>query len=252
MTTTPRTPSGTNALVSRRQLFALAGGAAVLAACSGSSATSVDSTAADASTTDASTSTLESTTTSTIPATTTTVPVPVQPLTGLPLTDETLLSKVAVIVKVSNDRGARPQTGLNDADIVFEAWGAGPTRFAAIFHSGDNDFVGPVRSCREQDVNLVGEFNRAVFACSGGNKATRSSGSANSASAGRSTPSAHAQSRQGVAHPEAHAFEVATPQGVNQSSWTSFTNARKRCSNAANAAFQAWAEMGVEDVMASS
>lgn len=171
MTSTPRTPTGMNALVSRRHLFALAGGAAVLAACSGSSAKPVDTTAADASTTDSSTSTVESTTsTTTIPATTTTVPGPVQPLTGLPLTDESLLSKVAVVVKVSNDRGARPQTGLNDADIVFEAWGAGPTRFAAIFHSGDNDFVGPIRSCREQDVNLVGEFNRAVFACSGGNK----------------------------------------------------------------------------------
>jgi hypothetical protein len=170
MNSTPRTPTGLSALVSRRQLFALAGGAALLAACSDSSATSVDTTAADASTTDASTSTVASTTTSTIAPTTTTIPVPVQPLTGLPLTDEALLSRVAVVVKVSNDRGARPQTGLNDADIVFEAWGAGPTRFAAIFHSGDNDFVGPIRSCREQDVNLMGEFNRAVFACSGGNR----------------------------------------------------------------------------------
>jgi hypothetical protein len=93
----------------------------------------------------------------------------VQPLTGLPLTDAALLSKPALVVKVSNDPGARPQTGLNDPDIVFEAWGAGPTRFATIWHSRDLDFVGPIRSCREQDVNLVGEFNRAVFACSGGN-----------------------------------------------------------------------------------
>jgi hypothetical protein len=170
MEPTPRTPSGMHALVSRRQLFAVAGGAAVLAACSGSSAKSVDTTAASSSTTDESTSTTSSSTTTTEPATTTTVPVPVQPLTGLPLDDEALLAKVALVVKISNDRGARPQTGLNDADIVFEAWGAGPTRFAAVFHSRDADFVGPIRSCREQDVNLVGEFNRAVFACSGGNK----------------------------------------------------------------------------------
>jgi hypothetical protein len=93
----------------------------------------------------------------------------VQPLTGLPLTDPTLLTRPALVVKVSNDGGARPQTGLNDCDIVFEAWGAGPTRFATIWHSRDADFVGPIRSCREQDVNLVGEFNRALFACSGGN-----------------------------------------------------------------------------------
>jgi hypothetical protein len=93
----------------------------------------------------------------------------VQPLTGLALKDARLLTKVALIVKVSNDRKARPQTGLNDADIIFEAWGAGPTRFATVWHSRDKDFVGPIRSCREQDVNLCGEFNRAVFACSGGN-----------------------------------------------------------------------------------
>jgi hypothetical protein len=100
---------------------------------------------------------------------TTVVPDPVQPLTGQPLRDKKLLSKVALVVKVSNDRKARPQTGINEADIVFEAWGAGPTRFATIWHSRDADFVGPIRSCREQDVNLVGEFNGAVFACSGGN-----------------------------------------------------------------------------------
>lgn len=160
----------TDPLMSRRQLLALTAGAALLAACSDSAAKPVDPTGEPSTSADStSTSTTEATTT-TEAATTTTVPGPVQPLTGLPLTDEALLDRVALVVKVSNDRGARPQTGLNDADIVFEAWGAGPTRFAAVFHSRDVDFVGPIRSCREQDVNLVGEFNRAVFACSGGNK----------------------------------------------------------------------------------
>lgn len=170
-------------LVSRRQLFALAGGAALLSACSsgskGSSASSGPDTVASTSTGSAPTTTSTSiperattstaaTTTSEAP-TTTTPPPPVQPLTGLPLTDPALLSRVALIVKISNDSGARPQTGLNDPDIIFEAWGAGPTRFATVWHSRDQDFVGPIRSCREQDINLVGEFNRAVFACSGGN-----------------------------------------------------------------------------------
>ena len=68
-------------------------------------------------------------------------PAPVEPLTGLPLGDPALLSKVALVVKVSNDGGARPQTGLNDPDIIFEVWGAGPTRFATIWHSRDLDFV---------------------------------------------------------------------------------------------------------------
>lgn len=162
--------------VSRRRLFALAGGAALISACSSASASKPDPTTVSTTSTVApsTTTTVVQTTTTAAPTTTeaptTTVPPPpVQPLTGLPLDDPALLARVALVVKVSNDKGARPQTGLNEADIVFEAWGAGPTRFATIWHSRDNDFVGPIRSCREQDINLVGEFNRAVFACSGGN-----------------------------------------------------------------------------------
>jgi Protein of unknown function (DUF3048) N-terminal domain/Protein of unknown function (DUF3048) C-terminal domain len=91
------------------------------------------------------------------------------PLTGLPVTDPALAARPAVVVKVSNDPGARPQSGLQFADVVFEAWGAGPTRFATVFQSQDAPEVGPIRSARTQDVDLVGSFNGAVFACSGGN-----------------------------------------------------------------------------------
>lgn len=91
------------------------------------------------------------------------------PLTGQSITDPAIAAQPAVVVKVSNDPGARPQSGLNDADLVFEAWGAGPTRFATVFQSSDAAKVGPIRSARTQDVDLVGEFNRPVFACSGGN-----------------------------------------------------------------------------------
>ena len=170
--------------LTRRQLLAVAGGAALLTACSDSGKQAADSTVAPTTTAKVRTTTTTSPATTststtfaettapptTVEETTTTVaPDPVQPLTGLPLTDPALLTKVALVVKVSNDPGARPQIGLNDADIVFEAWGAGPTRFATVWHSTELDFVGPIRSCREQDVNLVGSFNRAVFACSGGN-----------------------------------------------------------------------------------
>jgi hypothetical protein len=95
---------------------------------------------------------------------------PVMPLTGLPVTDPAVAARVAVVVKISNDPGARPQSGLDKADIVFEAWGAGPTRFATVFQSKDAPNVGPIRSARTQDVDLVGSFNGPVFACSGGNK----------------------------------------------------------------------------------
>jgi Protein of unknown function (DUF3048) N-terminal domain/Protein of unknown function (DUF3048) C-terminal domain len=117
----------------------------------------------DSSTTSSPSSSSSSSTTSTIP------PDPVMPLTGLPITDPALAARPAVVVKVSNDPGARPQSGLDSADIVFEAWGAGPTRFATVFQSEDAPKVGPIRSARTQDVDLVGSFNGAVFACSGGN-----------------------------------------------------------------------------------
>jgi len=113
----------------------------------------------------------ESTTTSssTSSTTTTIAPDPVMPLTGQPITDPAVAARPAVVVKVSNDPGARPQSGLDNADIVFEAWGAGPTRFASVFQSADAPKVGPIRSARTQDVDLVGSFNGAVFVCSGGN-----------------------------------------------------------------------------------
>jgi len=124
-------------------------------------------TTTEKSTTTSSSSTI--TTTSSSSTTTTIAPEPVMPLTGLPVTEPALAARPAVVVKVSNDPGARPQSGLDYADIVFEAWGAGPTRFAAVFQSEDAPNVGPIRSARTQDVDLVGSFNGAVFACSGGN-----------------------------------------------------------------------------------
>ncbi len=147
-------------------------------ACSGSSAsqdaTSVPETS-PATTAPGSTSptTGESSTTSSSASSSTTSTIaaePVMPLTGLPVTDPAVAARVAVVVKISNDPGARPQSGLDKADIVFEAWGAGPTRFATVFQSKDAPNVGPIRSARTQDVDLVGSFNGPIFACSGGNK----------------------------------------------------------------------------------
>jgi hypothetical protein len=149
--------------------------ATALVACSSGSAASPNTTAETAPTTtkpkptttsSSSTSTSSSTSSST---STTIAPEPVMPLTGKPITDPAIAAQPVVVVKVSNDPKARPQSGLNAADMVFEAWGAGPTRFATIFQSTDAPRVGPIRSARTQDVDLVGEFNRPVFACSGGN-----------------------------------------------------------------------------------
>ncbi|MGA1311614.1 MAG: DUF3048 domain-containing protein [Ilumatobacteraceae bacterium] len=114
-----------------------------LAACSGGSETATDETTAD--TVAPATTVAEATTT------TTTLPPIVAPLTGLPV--DAAITRPALVVKIDNHPKARPQWGLNQADIVFEENVEMLTRFAAVFHTTDSDPVGPIRSGRKQDVD---------------------------------------------------------------------------------------------------
>ena len=63
-------------------------------------------------------------------------PADVDPLTGLPVSDPSLLQRRPMLIKVSNlPRNVRPQWGLSLADVVFEYYTEeGSTRFAAIFY----------------------------------------------------------------------------------------------------------------------
>lgn len=96
---------------------------------------------------------------------------PVMPLTGLPITDPEAAQRPALVVKIDNGPPARPQSGLNQADIVYEENVEQITRFAAVYHSQLPDPVGPIRSGRTQDIELLGSLNRPLFAWSGGNSA---------------------------------------------------------------------------------
>ena len=164
-----------------RRMFRAGAVAALLitaAACSGGSSgaapadtsTATASTAVDpAPTTEAPTPTEAPTTTE--PATTTTVPAPTWPLTGLPAADEILALRPAIAVKLDNHKDARPHAGLNQADIVYEEIvEAQITRFFAIFHSTDAAPIGPVRSARNTDVDLLNQLGRPLFIWSGGNR----------------------------------------------------------------------------------
>lgn len=109
-------------------------------------------------------------TTTSDPATTTTeVELPLAPLTGLGSADSAALARPALVAKIDNHPQARPQSGLNQADIVFEENVEQLTRFAAVFHSTGSDPVGPLRSGRTQDVDLLGSFAKPLFVWSGGN-----------------------------------------------------------------------------------
>ena len=92
-------------------------------------------------------------------------PADVDPLTGLKVSDPALLQRRPMLIKVSNlPRNVRPQWGLSLADIVFEYYAEeGSTRFAAIFYGKDASMVGPIRSGRFIDYDLVRGY-KAVFA----------------------------------------------------------------------------------------
>ena len=100
----------------------------------------------------------------------TTAPI-IAPLTGLP-TDGATAGRPALIVKIDNvEPKARPQAGINQADVVYEERVEGSvTRLLAIFHSSDIAPVGPVRSARTSDIGIFSALNRPYFAWSGANQ----------------------------------------------------------------------------------
>ena len=75
-----------------------------------------------------------------------------------------------MVVKIDNVDAARPQTGLNQADVVYEEEvEGGLTRLAAVFQSQYPAVVGPVRSGRLTDEGIADDLNHPVFAYSGTN-----------------------------------------------------------------------------------
>jgi hypothetical protein len=94
----------------------------------------------------------------------------VTPLTGVEVSGAelaTLEQRPAAVVKIPNNAEARPHTGIEDADVVYEQeTEGGTTRFAAVFHSRIPDVVGNVRSARFVDVSLVKPYG-AVFVYAG-------------------------------------------------------------------------------------
>jgi hypothetical protein len=91
------------------------------------------------------------------------VPV-INPLTGQPAETAALLNRRPVIIKVENlPRNHRPQYGLSFADLVYEYHTEeGTTRYAGVFYGRNSVKVGPVRSGRWFDINLI-QMYKAIF-----------------------------------------------------------------------------------------
>lgn len=99
----------------------------------------------------------------------TTVPKPtVAPLTGLADPNGESLRRPALSIKIENTPEARPQTGLESADVVYEEVTEGEiTRFVTVFNSAIPDVIGPIRSVRAMDPDIVTPLG-GIFAYSGG------------------------------------------------------------------------------------
>ncbi len=86
------------------------------------------------------------------------------PLTGL----EQPTPKPVLIVKLDNTRNALPHAGIKKADIVYiEEVEYGMTRLAAVFNSKIPTRIGPIRSARITDIDLLSQYGSPGFAFSG-------------------------------------------------------------------------------------
>jgi len=84
-------------------------------------------------------------------------------LTGLPGSNNEI-----IVVKIDDTHQAQPQTGIEDADVVYiEQVEGGATRIAAVYSSKFPEVVGPVRSARISDMEIFAQYGKFGFAYSG-------------------------------------------------------------------------------------
>ena len=89
--------------------------------------------------------------------------VPKNYFNGLPGVNNQIL-----VVKIDDTNAAHPQIGVEDADVVYvEQVEAGLTRLAAVYTSKLPPLIGPIRSARISDLELLAQFGRVGFAYSG-------------------------------------------------------------------------------------
>jgi hypothetical protein len=152
--------------------------ALVTASCGGGDgAPTTTTTTTVAPTTTAATTTVPPTTTTTAPTTTTTGPETTvttfpagfaSPLNGLSSDDTLKLDRSVIAVKIDNHPGARPQSGLLEADAIVELLVEGGfTRFIAFFHDNETDLLGPIRSIRPTDSTIILPTGAPLFMSGG-------------------------------------------------------------------------------------
>ncbi|HVA02326.1 MAG TPA: DUF3048 domain-containing protein [Acidimicrobiales bacterium] len=103
------------------------------------------------------------------PTTTAAAVGPLCPLTGLAPTGGVVPQRPALAVKVDDYPDARPQSGIDQADIVFdEPVEGGITRFAAVFQCQSPSLIGPIRSARAVDLQILDQLSKPILVHVGG------------------------------------------------------------------------------------
>ncbi len=99
-------------------------------------------------------------------------PVYYSPLTGEKVADEAATKMAVTAIMIENSPDARPQSGIQEAGVVFEAVAEGGiTRFLTLHQQDKPGIIGPVRSLRMYYVDWLAPFNASV-AHVGGSKAS--------------------------------------------------------------------------------
>lgn len=85
------------------------------------------------------------------------------PLTGNELADEAATKQAVTAIMIENSPDARPQSGIKESGVVFEAIAEGGiTRFLALYQEQKPQLIGPVRSLRMYYVDWLAPFNASV------------------------------------------------------------------------------------------
>lgn len=105
-------------------------------------------------------------------------PEPPKPITstlsGLVILDAAINQRPVTGVMIENSPDARPQSGLNQASVVFEAIAEGGiTRFLTLFQDSEPDYIGPVRSVRPYYIQWGIGFDAAIAHVGGSGDALR-------------------------------------------------------------------------------
>ena len=94
------------------------------------------------------------------------------PLTGLEVASQEAITAAATCIMIENSPDARPQSGLNEAGVVYEAIAEGGiTRFMAIFQEAKPQFIGPVRSLRMTYAEMAKPFHCSIAHVGGADNA---------------------------------------------------------------------------------